>query len=441
MKLPTRTSLGSPVASGPAQPSPASAPSAVTAPRAATSLAIVIPRDELRAGSLVRGWATRFAPVAEPIERLPDQDHAEEDQADDQHRRDHLSALLGGGGALLLGRRREQGHQREGEGRHGATLTDQSGVGLQRPLDALVARRLARKALERPGVTAFAELCARNVEPPLSDQRGRRRPGGAVAAVPVSPRLGAQGDQLCEVAYRVDIAQRRNPREALRVEVVTEDERRVVVRRLEEPWPAVVHEVALVDRLQPERIPRLGEAREDRLELALGRLAPHARELRRRNRQPRPPSSRSPRRRARGRRTSPRIATARRRRPARGDGGRAPRSARCPRRRAWPWRQLARCGRAARDLLPAELRGARAPRRRRRREGDGAPRDPPLSQGGFRRAFPPGRPSPSAPAPASPRPGPRTRRAGGHRRRSSRGSSGPGGRRTAPGLLPGPGGT
>ena len=57
--------------------------------------------------------------------------------------------------------------------------------------------------------------------------------------------------------------------EPVRVEVVAEQERDVGVGRREEPRPAVVHEVALVDRLEPDRVPRLGERREDRHELAL----------------------------------------------------------------------------------------------------------------------------------------------------------------------------
>jgi hypothetical protein len=56
----------------------------------------------------------------------------------------------------------------------------------------------------------------------------------------------------------------------VRVEVVAEQEGGVPVGRLEEAGPAVVDEVALVDRLQPERVPLIAERREDGRELALG---------------------------------------------------------------------------------------------------------------------------------------------------------------------------
>src|SRR5207248_9963289 len=59
--------------------------------------------------------------------------------------------------------------------------------------------------------------------------------------------------------------------EHVRGEVVAEQERGVAVRRREEPRAAVVQEVRLVDRLEPEREARLGEQREDGLGLALVR--------------------------------------------------------------------------------------------------------------------------------------------------------------------------
>jgi hypothetical protein len=53
------------------------------------------------------------------------------------------------------------------------------------------------------------------------------------------------------------------------VEVVPEQERGVGVGGREQPRPAVVEEVALVDRLEPERVALLAEPREDRVELTL----------------------------------------------------------------------------------------------------------------------------------------------------------------------------
>jgi hypothetical protein len=56
------------------------------------------------------------------------------------------------------------------------------------------------------------------------------------------------------------------------VEIVAEQEGGVLVRRREQARAAVVEEVALVDRLEAERVPLVGERREDRLQLpfALG---------------------------------------------------------------------------------------------------------------------------------------------------------------------------
>ena len=54
----------------------------------------------------------------------------------------------------------------------------------------------------------------------------------------------------------------------MRVEVVAEQQRRVVVGGREQPRRPVVEQVALVDRLQAEGVALLGERREDRLLLA-----------------------------------------------------------------------------------------------------------------------------------------------------------------------------
>ena len=55
----------------------------------------------------------------------------------------------------------------------------------------------------------------------------------------------------------------------MRVEVVAEQQRGVVVGRSEQPRVAVVQEVPLVDGLQAERIALVGERREDGLVFAL----------------------------------------------------------------------------------------------------------------------------------------------------------------------------
>jgi hypothetical protein len=55
----------------------------------------------------------------------------------------------------------------------------------------------------------------------------------------------------------------------VRVEVVAEQQCRVVVARREEPRAPVMEQVALVDRLEPERVALLAQRREDRLSLRL----------------------------------------------------------------------------------------------------------------------------------------------------------------------------
>src|SRR5438128_677998 len=81
-----------------------------------------------------------------------------------------------------------------------------------------------------------------------------RRPGGA--------NLGAERDQLREVDHRGHVLELGDPDEPVRVQVVPEEERRVAVSRREEPRTPVVEEVRLVDRLEAERKPLLGERRE-----------------------------------------------------------------------------------------------------------------------------------------------------------------------------------
>ena len=55
----------------------------------------------------------------------------------------------------------------------------------------------------------------------------------------------------------------------MRVQVVAEQQRDVGIDRREEPRRAVVRQVPLVDRLEPEREARFGERREDGDELTL----------------------------------------------------------------------------------------------------------------------------------------------------------------------------
>jgi hypothetical protein len=74
-------------------------------------------------------------------------------------------------------------------------------------------------------------------------------------------------DERGERRDRLDGARVGDADEAVRVQVVAEEQRGVLVGRREQPRAAVVEQVALVDRLQPEGVALLGERREDRLGL------------------------------------------------------------------------------------------------------------------------------------------------------------------------------
>jgi hypothetical protein len=129
-----------------------------------------------------------------------------------------------------------------------------------------------RVALERRhGIGACAP-----VQPRLfttAKGRGGRRPGLAVTRPTVGAQLRAQRDQRREVGHRLDRPGLRDADEPVRVEVVAEQERSVGVVGVEQPRAPVVEQVALVDRLEPERVALLAERREDRAVLPLFRRA------------------------------------------------------------------------------------------------------------------------------------------------------------------------
>jgi hypothetical protein len=101
----------------------------------------------------------------------------------------------------------------------------------------------------------------------LAPSEGRRggRPGLAIARKAVGTQLCAERDQRRQVGDRLDRPNLRDPHEAVGVEVVAEQERGVGVGRGEEPRPAIVQQVALIDRLESERVTLLAERREDGL--------------------------------------------------------------------------------------------------------------------------------------------------------------------------------
>src|SRR5947208_16697923 len=198
----------------------------------------------------------------------------------------------------------------------GPTLTDAAAVSLERTVDGLVPGN---------GTCAGEQLVRilRLAKDAVAQQRDARGPGGAVLATVLGPELRAERDQLAHVRNGLDRARGGEADEPLRVQVVAQQENRVPVARGEETGAAVVDEIALVDRLDGHAEAGLGERREDRHAVAgssrAQRLLPERaltlgleRDLLpevKLGSQLRPPASgRSPRRRGRARRTSPRTA-------------------------------------------------------------------------------------------------------------------------------------
>src|SRR5205823_11090382 len=134
----------------------------------------------------------------------------------------------------------------------GATLPDAAPVALERLLEQLAVLRL-------PGPAC--RLAA-------SERRRRRGPRLAVARQVVGAQLGTLRDQRREIGHGLDAAGLGDADEAVRVEVVAEEQSGVVVGGREQPRPAVVEQVALVDRLEPEGVAVLAELGEDGVALA-----------------------------------------------------------------------------------------------------------------------------------------------------------------------------
>src|SRR3954467_6034272 len=144
------------------------------------------------------------------------------------------------------------------------------GVRPERRLDRLVPRCRAGRLLEWLRVGMEPERGPRLVEHAASEERSRRRPQWPVTVRVLGAHLAAERDQLSEVRDGGDVLEGRDPRYSVRVEVVAEQERGVVVGRREQPRPAGGDEVALVDRLEPEGVASLAERREDGAAVALG---------------------------------------------------------------------------------------------------------------------------------------------------------------------------
>jgi hypothetical protein len=88
-----------------------------------------------------------------------------------------------------------------------------------------------------------------------AERHSGSKPRLGVAVLALCPQARAERDQLGELRHRIDTPRRGDPDEPVRIQVVPEQQRELVVRGREQSRLAVVAEVALVDRLQP-----LGEA-------------------------------------------------------------------------------------------------------------------------------------------------------------------------------------
>jgi hypothetical protein len=183
-------------------------------------------------------------------------------------------------------------------------------MGRQGSFDGLVAGAVSRA---REKLMRIVRL----LEDAVAEKGNACGPGGPVLGRALRAELRAEGDQLAHVGDGLDGARGCQPDETVRVQVVAEEQDRVVVAGGEEAGAAVVDEIAFVDRLDREREPVLGERREDWFAVARAprsqRLAPERtlalrveRDLlpevsSRRTQQRPPPSGRSPRRRGRAR--------------------------------------------------------------------------------------------------------------------------------------------
>ena len=110
----------------------------------------------------------------------------------------------------------------------------------ERLVDRLVAGRLAGNAIEQRGIGVKSERRPGVVQCATTEERRGRRPELSVTVRVLRPQLAAERDELREIGDGGDVVQRRDTSDAVRVEIVAEQERRVVVGRGEQARPAVV---------------------------------------------------------------------------------------------------------------------------------------------------------------------------------------------------------
>ena len=148
-----------------------------------------------------------------------------------------------------------------------STLSHESYQGAPAPparYRALGARREAASsaaagASGRPSRSACLAASPSATEPPATPSApsiqiasGTLRRGRLRAGV----RLRAERDHVRQLAHRLQVAERRQPREAERIEVVARKQPQAGVGRIEQPSGAVVDEIALQDALDQQRVVR-----------------------------------------------------------------------------------------------------------------------------------------------------------------------------------------
>src|SRR5437867_13335000 len=198
----------------------------------------------------------------------------------------------------------------------GVTLTQAPAMGGQGTIDRRVSGVRAGQPLEWARIVVEPERRPSVIQLAAAKGRGSCCPHWPVTDDFFRTQVRTKRDQLGEVADRVDGSDLLDAHEPVCIEVVPEEQRGVQVLGGEQPRAAVVQEVALVDSLDPERVPRFAERGEDRFSFLFlaraerrvpqGALLPRIGgdrlpEISRRSRQRPGWSGRSPRRRGRAR--------------------------------------------------------------------------------------------------------------------------------------------
>src|SRR2546430_10044757 len=158
-----------------------------------------------------------------------------------------------------------------------ATLPQPPAMGVERVVDRSVAGLRPGQSFQRIRVVVEPKAGS-SVLQLTSAECGRRcGPDRAVTGDLLRAQVGTERDQLGEVADRLDAPDLLDPHETVRVQIVAEEERRVLILRGEQARQPVVQEVALVDGLDPECVAFLAEPGEDLVPLLCLAGAKHRR--------------------------------------------------------------------------------------------------------------------------------------------------------------------